>query len=1252
MKNEDNILKLIKRYGNEEEALKNEPSLDNLYAFSPHINGLFEWIENKSDESVLLSLPFNLSIIKLLKYRRADVDIYIKEKNELYDFVSEEFNCNLVYDLKNVNKLYDKIIVDCGCGDENNLSVIYDKYKCLLKENGYIILAFDNYYGFKYSAGAKTNGFAYTYSEVSDFCDYIYDKYGKEVNIYFPFPDYKVPVNIYSKRYLPSKGELSFDVPAYNYPHMGEKSLGVNIDRAVQKGDYPKFANSYLLVIGKKLDEVYIKYNRNRFEKYRIKTVIYQKNNELYVEKSSIDNTDAGVHLNALLSNYERLIKENKNISYVKPELNEDKIGFKYIKGNTLSKYLEEKYLSADIIDYQKLYDEINKITDYIIPENGSFNFDATFDNFILSYKGEEIIDFTSYDLIGIDYEWIGDEPYDKAFLKYRILDLFYEKFLKQRNLDREEYFKSFNINESERKLFRNRELNIQHKINGDIQKIFLDNYFVDYKTYGDYENIKDDNSSFIYSEGKNGDLTQQHIDNLENMVITLRKDIVNLQNIIEANKNNEKLREVSFNDFMNSKFNNICPVDSKKRKIFRYLKIALKNPKRMYKILRDDNERNRMLGDFFIGDCYLDKGRISVPYYKKPKVSIIIPVYNQINYTYCCIKSIIDTVKDIEYEVIVADDVSKDATKNISYYIDGVKHIRNKVNTGFVKNCNNGVSAAVGEYIVFLNNDTVVKEGWLSTLVDTLDNNSEIGMAGSKLLYPNNTLQEAGGIIWSDGSGWNYGRGDDPDKFEYNYLKEVDYISGASIIIRKSLFDDIGGFDERYAPAYCEDSDLAFEVRKRNYKVVYQPLSECIHFEGISNGTDVNGGGLKKYQIENTLKLKEKWKDEFANQCENTGLQGVFRARERSKNKKIIIFIDHYVPTFDKDAGSRTTFAYINMLIKKGYVVKFIGNDFRKEEPYSTILMQMGVEIFYGVDRKKEAFDIIKKYQNDIHIIYLNRPDIAAKYIDFIRENTDIKVVYYAHDLHFLREERQYKLTGDVNHKMLCEYYKKMEFDIMKKVDISYYPSDYEIKYLHGIDGNLNIKAINAFVYDEFKEKNKKSFKEREGILFVGGFAHQPNKDAVMWFVKDILPKVEGNCKFNFYIVGSKADEEIMSLHNEDQGIIVKGFIDDNELDKLYENVRLSVVPLRYGAGVKGKVIDALYNYVPVLTTSVGIEGIKGADDCISVEDDAYEYAKKLVQLYNDTDKLEHMSLCAQNYIKNKHSLDAVWNIVKDDFE
>ena len=644
--------------------------------------------------------------------------------------------------------------------------------------------------------------------------------------------------------------------------------------------------------------------------------------------------------------------------------------------------------------------------------------------------------------------------------------------------------------------------------------------------------------------------------------------------------------------------------------------------------------------------------------------VSIVLPAYNQVAYTYACIRSIIENTdyEETPYEVILADDVSTDATKDIGRFIKGLVISRSEENQGFLKNCNRAAKLARGRYIFFLNNDTKVKKGWLKSLTDMMEADESIGLCGSKLVYPDGRLQEAGGIIWSDASGWNYGRMDDPEKPEYNYVKDVDYISGAAIMIRRSLWEEIGGFDERYAPAYCEDSDLCFEVRKHGKRVVYQPRSVVVHFEGISNGTDVEGSGLKRYQKINNEKFREKWAEELKLQQENTGDPDPFTARDRSAGKKCILVIDHYVPTWDKDAGSRTTYQYIKLFLKQGFNVKFLGDNFLHEEPYTGELEQLGVEVLYGEEYRLGILDWIKKNAAHIDIAYLNRPHVAVKYIDFIKDNTDIRCIYYGHDLHFLRLEREYELTDDIKIKREADYWKSVELSVMDRADAVYYPSETEIEAIKELRPDIYCKAITAYVWDEFRDPDEDNM-DRKDLLFVGGFAHPPNEDGLLWFARDVFPDIKKEIPdIRLKVAGSHVTEAVEELKKED-GMDILGFVSDEELKKLYETSAIVVVPLRYGAGVKGKVVEALYYGSVVITTEVGAEGIPEADSAMAVvhpeegtapsdyESIAGSFAEDVIKLYKDRDFCRAIRARALAHVKEHYSTEAAWQVIKKDF-
>jgi len=594
----------------------------------------------------------------------------------------------------------------------------------------------------------------------------------------------------------------------------------------------------------------------------------------------------------------------------------------------------------------------------------------------------------------------------------------------------------------------------------------------------------------------------------------------------------------------------------------------------------------------------------------KNPDVSIIIPVHNQHQYTLNCLYSIANKTQG-SYEIIVVDDASSDSTISTLVNIKNITIIRNEQNQGFIRSCNTGASACRGKYILFLNNDTIVTENWLPPLLEVI-NRENVGAVGSKLIYPDGRLQEAGSIIWNDASGWNYGRGDNPEKPEYNFLRPVDYCSGAALLVRKELFEEAGGFDERYLPAYYEDADLCFSIRKSGYKVMYQPKSVVVHFEGISNGIDVNAG-VKHNQAINKEKFFQRWKDILQKEHLDPDPANVFSARSRSSGKTILV-IDQYVPFFDRDAGSQRMSNILKIFADLGHKVTFIGDNFNHFDPYDSIMQQAGVEVIYS-PFLSSIEQYLSQYGKYYEIVILSRPHIVEKHIAHVRKYcTRANVVYDTVDLQFIRESRRAEVLQDPGLTKKVVELKKWELKMAKGSDATLVVCTNEQQILIKEDPSLNVHVI-SLIHDVVTPE--KNFSERKNIMFLGAFLHNPNADGVLWFIKEIFPKIILHIPdVRFFVVGDRPTDEISSLSSGN--IIVTGYVED--VSAYFNTCRVFVAPLRYGAGVKGKINHSMSHGLPVVTTSVGAEGLDLTDnENVLIADDPDTFSRKVIQLYND---------------------------------
>lgn len=283
-------------------------------------------------------------------------------------------------------------------------------------------------------------------------------------------------------------------------------------------------------------------------------------------------------------------------------------------------------------------------------------------------------------------------------------------------------------------------------------------------------------------------------------------------------------------------------------------------------------------------------------------KFSIIIPVFNNWAFTEACLKSIfsLTSYKQDDFEVVVVDDDSEDGTAlKIAEFISlhsNLKYFHNDRNSGFAATCNHGAARAGGELLIFLNNDTRVTRDWDKHLVETIERDREIWMAGAKCIYPDGTIQHAGVAF--------------PDYFQYHlnhiykntpsffpladYEKDYRCVTGACFIIRKTDFELLHGFDENFRNGF-EDVDLCLRIVQRGKRIVFQPCCEIIHYESKSDGRFDDAGGNKDILLERWMtKILPDKHEHFKNDLEYAEKNGKLKKIEdfssNFKNKRLKI--------------------------------------------------------------------------------------------------------------------------------------------------------------------------------------------------------------------------------------------------------------------------------------------------------------------------------------------------------------------------
>jgi GT2 family glycosyltransferase/ubiquinone/menaquinone biosynthesis C-methylase UbiE/glycosyltransferase involved in cell wall biosynthesis len=619
------------------------------------------------------------------------------------------------------------------------------------------------------------------------------------------------------------------------------------------------------------------------------------------------------------------------------------------------------------------------------------------------------------------------------------------------------------------------------------------------------------------------------------------------------------------------------------------------------------------------------------------PEVSIVIPAYGRALDVYRCLYALGRRSGGVAFEVILADDKPQAPVAPLFEGISGLTVLSNARNMGFLRNCNNAARKARAPHILFLNSDTVVHENWLSPLLD-LAARDGVGMVGGKLLNLDGTIQEAGGALLNDGWGAPYGAGEDPTQPAFNFVREVDVVIGASFLVTRAAWDLVGGFDDSFAPAYYEEFDLAFALRARGLKVMYQPASVVTHLDGRSYGTTTRDELSSRHHA----LFCQKWAR--ALQAQPATNAPVFLTRERPAPQGVILVMEDRVPEPDKNAGAKAILQYIELLVGLGLKVVFYPHDGRATPGYTAALEQQGVEVLH---HPVMIQDWLRENGRHLDYVWASRPYVSGPLIDQIMRDTGAMIIYLTHDLHHLREQRRYALDRDPMVLDEAKRVQAIELDLLTKADVILSFSADEAVTIRDLIPGARVCVTPLFFYDATTDDEPADFQGRQDLLFIGGFNHVPNVDAAVWLVHDIMPLVWArHADVRLNLVGAYAPDEVVALAGP--RVNVAGHVPD--LGAMFAGSRISINPLRFGAGVKGKILDGLNARLPVVTTSVGNEGIRlrNGEEAL-IADTPEALAGHIIALLDDDALCQHLAVAGAAFLRRRFSRDAARTAIAD---
>ena len=592
--------------------------------------------------------------------------------------------------------------------------------------------------------------------------------------------------------------------------------------------------------------------------------------------------------------------------------------------------------------------------------------------------------------------------------------------------------------------------------------------------------------------------------------------------------------------------------------------------------------------------NAFLDSGkRLVIGDPDRPiDVSIIMVTWGRSELTFECLESLVST-KEPNIEVVVLDNNSPDNTLELLKRFDGnITVIENENNDGFLLATNMAAKHAQSDVLLLLNNDTTLPSFSIGNALKRLKSSSEIGAVAAKIILPDGLLQEAGSLVWNNGGALGYLRGVDPDDPRCDFARPVDFGSGAFLMVDRVDWEEIGGFDEQFVPAYYEEVDFCLCLRRIGKHVVYDPSVVLHHFEFGSSKKKDDAIALQKT---NRLKFESKHKEFLQSHRFLANEKNILKSRSTHLDqrngldviKKNVLFIDDIFPDPALGSGFGRACDMVDILSKHVHQLSFLPLNFPDEKPdHWRSFWDNRVEVLYGVGRKGfEAY--IREWVDYFDHIFVSRPHN----IEFIRSalpsdleaKVSAKLVYDAEAIFTLREKMKAELDGVPWSENTLSNKLSRELALAQGLSHITVVSKHDASYFRAEHPNANIRVL---MHACSNRKTSTKYSKRKDVLFVGSLAEptSPNVDGVknlckLWANSPLTKNI------NLNIVGGLGNSG-WHIKYANSNIHFKGRVEN--LTPLYESHRVFVAPVRFAAGVPIKVLEAMSYGIPCVVSTI----------------------------------------------------------------